>query len=323
MTIEDEQIQSVLDRLRESHATWEPVERAVQNGDRVAIDVHGRVEDTTLVDSKDAEYVVDAEGPQPAPGFADQLVGMKIGEERSFTLTLPEDYRRRELASKAAEFTVTLHGVKERRLPEVDDEFAKTVGDEYETADQLREGIHKQLLESEEQSRAREHEESVIRAVVDQATVELPPQLAEEESQRLLEQLSNSLDRQGITIEQYLRFTGRQEPQLREELRAQGERSVRRSEVLNAVARAEGFEAGDDEVRQELVGAETDPAEIGRLERLLESATVRERVAALLRERKAARFLLETVGGVKLDEGAVAEEVEAEPVAAESGETKP
>jgi hypothetical protein len=93
--------------------------------------------------------------------------------------------------------------------------------------------------------------------------------------------------------------------------------------VLNAVARAEGFEVGDDEIRRELVGAETDPAEIGRLERLLESAAVRERVVALLRERKAARFLLETVGGVKLDESAVAEELEAEPVAAETGETTP
>ncbi len=311
--VDDEKVQGVLDRLRESHATWEPVERVVERGDRVALDLNGRVEEQTLVDSKDAEYVVDPEGPQPAPGFADQLLGMKIDEERSFVLTLPEDYRRRELANKPADFTVTIHGVKERRLPDVDDDFAKTVGDEYETAEQLRAGIHKQLLESEEQTRTREHEDAVIQSVVDQAKVDLPPQLVEEESQRHLDQLSSSLDRQGITVEQYLRFTGRNESQLRAELMAQGERSVRRSEVLNAVARAEGFEASDDEVRQELVGAETDAAEVERANRLLDSAAIRERIANLLLERKAARFLLESIGGIKLDEGATAEESSAEP----------
>ncbi len=320
VTVSEEQVERVLARLRESNATWEPVERPVQRGDRVAIDVRGEVDGQVVVDSKDAEFVVDPEGPEPAPGFSDQLVGMQGGERREFTLPLPDTYRRRELAGQPATFEVTLHWIKERRLPDLDDEFARTVGTEYETAEQLREAIRQQIRETEESARAREHEEQVIQAVVDQATVQVPPQLVEQEADRLFEQLSTSLDRQGIPIQQYLRFTSKSEAELRAELTAQAERSVRRSEVLNAVARAEGLDVSDDEIRAEVSGPQTDPAEARRLHRLLESPAVRERIASLIRERKAARFLLKTVGGVSVDAADSEPVSDTEAVATPSGD---
>jgi trigger factor len=298
-TVDDEQVESVLTRLRESHATWEPVERPVAQGDRVAIDVRGEANGQVIIDSKDAEYVVDPAGPQPAPGFAEHLIGMEPETERSLELTLPEDYRTRDLAGQPARFTVTVHWVKERRLPDLDDDFASTVGTEYETIDQLRESIRRQLLEREESARRSEHEDAVIRAVVDQARVEIPPQLVEDEADRILEQFARTLDRQGIPLQQYLRFADKSEAQFRTELLAQGEQSVRRSEVLNAVALAEGLEATDDEIREEVARAASDAAEAERLARTaLARPEARERLAAVLRQRKAARSLLKTVGGI-------------------------
>jgi trigger factor len=310
--VEDERVDSVIQRVREQNATWEPVERPVALGDRVAIDLHGEAEDKVLVDSTDAEYIVDPEGAAPAPGFADQLVGMEAEDERSFELTLPEDYRDRAVAGKPARFTVRLHWVKERRLPELDDEFASTVGTEYESMDQLRENVRNQLLEREREGRRTAHEEAVIQAVIDQAKVELPPQLVEEEAQRILDNLARTLEGQGIPIEQYLRFTNKSEAEFRAELMTQGERSVRRSEVLEAVARAEGIEATDEEIRAE-IGQVAEPAEA---ERLLGRPDAKERIAAVLRRRKAARYLLKTVGGVDDD-------AESEPAATseEPGET--
>ena len=316
-TVEDEQVERVVERVRESHATWEPVERPVQLGDRVTIDVRGEADGRTLIDSKDAEYVVDPDGPEPAPGFAQQLVGMAVDEERSFVLTLPEDYRNRELAGQTAQFTVTLHGVKERKLPELDDEFAATVGPEYETMEQVRDKVRTDLREREEQSKRVAHEEAVIQVVIDQAKVEIPPQMVEEEAQRILDQLAQSLDRQGIPIQQYLKFTSKSEAEFRAELMAQGEKSVRRSEVLNAVALAEGLDVSDEEIRAELASAATDAAEAARLERAARTRPeMKERLASVLRQRKAAQYLLKTVGGVPEPAGAA--NIEAE----ESGETE-
>ncbi len=263
-TVEDGQVEQVIDRFREAHAIWEPVERPVAIGDRVAIDLLGEADGQTVVDSKDAEYVVDPDGAQPAPGFADQLVGMEAGDERS-----------------------------------LDDALAEMIDPEHKTAVELREFVRQQLVDREEQQRKMAHEDAVVQAVIDQAAVEVPPQLVEEEAQRLLDRLAANLDRQGITIQQYLRFTEKSEAQLRAELMAQGERSVRRSEVLNAVALAEGLEATDQEIRAELAQATSDEGEAEREYRAaLDRPELKERLASVLRQRKAVDFLLKAVGGV-------------------------
>lgn len=314
--VDEAQIQAVLDRLREQHGTWEPVERPVAVGDRVAIDLRGEVDGRSIMNSEDAEYVVDPEGPEPAPGFAHQLVGMEADDERSFVLTLPEEYRDRELASKPASFTVTLHGVKERRLPDLDDDFASTVDGEYENVEQLRDAVRSDLSERDERRRHEVHEEEVIRSVVDQAKVEIPPQLIEEEAQRILDQLAANLERQGITVDQYIRFTGKSEADFRAELLGQGERSVRSGQVLQAVARAEGLDVTDDELRAEVAVAAADAAEAARLERtILGQPEARERVASALRQRKARRYLMETVGGI-VPEAASPSDMDSEPGAA-------
>ena len=196
-------------------------------------------------------------------------------------------------------YALTVHWVKARNLPPLDDEFATTLGMDYETVDALRAAIRDNLQTREEHERRLEHEEQVIQAVVDQATVDLPPQLTEEEADRLLQQTAQNLERQGIPLQSYLRFTQKSEEQFRAELMTQAERNVRRTEVLNAVAQAEGIEISDEEINAELAQSSDDPAEVRRLIReAARRPAFKERIAAMMRRQRATRLLLETVGGV-------------------------
>jgi len=297
--ITEEQVEAVITRLRESHATWEPVERAAELGDRVAIDVLAKAGETTVMESKDAEYVISEDGPQPAEGFAQAIVGMTAEESKTITLKLPEEHRNKEIAGQDAEFEITLHWVKAKILPELDDEFPSTVGTEHESLDALRSAIRENLSMREEHERRVSHEEKVVDSVVEQATLDLPPQLVEDEAGRLVQQLAQNLERQGIPLQNYLRFTQKTEEQFRAEMMAQAERSVRRSEVLNAIALAEGIDVTDDEIRDTMAAGLDDSNESKRLLReSMRREAVKERFAASMRRERAVRRLLETVGGV-------------------------
>jgi trigger factor len=327
--ITDEQVDAVVTRLQESNATWEPVERAVELGDRVAIDVLAKAGETTVMESKDAEYVVSADGPQPAEGFAEALVGMTAEETKTATLKLSEEHRNKEIAGQDAEFEITLHWVKAKVLPTLDDDLPSVVGTEHESLDDLRKAIRENLSAREEHERRVAHEEKVVDSVVEQASVDLPPQLVEEEASRLVQQLAQNLERQGIPLQSYLRFTQKTDEQFRAEMMAQAERSVRRSEVLNAIALAEGVEVTDDEIREQLEAGLEDTNENRRLIRdSMRRPEVKERFAASMRRERAIRMLLETIGGVDFaaleaeaatDEAALADPVEeaVEDVAAE------
>lgn len=316
--VTDEQVDAVVNRLRESHATWEPVERAAEVGDRVAIDVLAKAGETTVMESKDAEYVISEDGPQPAEGFAQAIVGMTADETKTVTLKLPEEHRNKELAGQDAEFEIALHWVKAKVLPELDDELPSTVGTEHESLEQLRGAIRENLSAREEHERRVAHEEKVVDSVVEQATLELPPQLVEEEAGRLVQQLAQNLERQGIPLQSYLRFTQKTEEQFRAEMMAQAERSVRRSEVLNAIALAEGIDVTDDEIRDMMAAGLDDSNESKRLLReSMRRPAVKDRFAASMRRERAVRMLLETVGGI--DFAALeAEAAEAEARAAEN-----
>ena len=200
-----------------------------------------------LVDAKEAAYNVDPEGAQPAPGFFEQVVGMQPGEHKSFTLTLPEDYSEKEVAGQAADFEVSLHSVKERELPEVNDEFAQQLGDFSDVA-ALREAIQKQVREREEQRVREQVEEAAMNRLVELSTIEFPPQLVEYQTQHMLESVQRSVEQQGLQLSQYLRLIGKDQAQFEQEMRSEAETRVRRSLALEAFADAEhidGEQSGD------------------------------------------------------------------------------
>ena len=287
--IDPEQVDSVIERLRESHAQWVPVERAVQIGDRVGIDLHGVVSESgrELLDSKDAEYVVDPEGAQPAPGFAEHLVGTSAGEEKSFALTLPDDYRDEDLRGQPVDFTVKLHWVKAKELPPIDDELAQQVGD-YPDVGTLRTTIAGQLREREEERIRQQLETSALDKLVEISTVEFPPQLIEHQTDHMLEQFARNVEQQGLQLEQYLRLTGKDADGFRQEVRGEAETRVRRSLALDAFADAEQINVEDQEVEDEVRRAAAGASESDAVERLaLANPNTLARVREVTRERKA------------------------------------
>jgi trigger factor len=287
--IEPDQVDSVIERLRESYAQWVPVDRPVQIGDRVGIDLRGVVTGSgrQLLDSKDAEYVVDPEGAQPAPGFAEQLVGMTAGDNKAFSLVLPEDYREPELGGQPVEFTVELHWIKERELPAVDDELAQQVGD-YPDVATLRSTIASQLRQREEERIRQQLEESALDKLVELSTVEFPPQLIEHQTDHMLEQFTRNVEQQGLQLEQYLRLTGKDADGLRQEVRGEAETRVRRSLALDAFADAEQIDVQEQEIEEEVRRAAAGASEREAVERLaLANPNTLARVREVTRERKA------------------------------------
>jgi trigger factor len=285
VNVADEQVDAVVQRLRDSHAQWVPVERPVQLGDRVGIDVVGRAPegDRTVVDSRDAEYVVDPQGAAPAEGFAEQLVGMSAGDEKQFNLPV----RTSGSETEPAEFTVTLHWVKEKELPELDEAFAQQVGD-YADVDALRAEIRTELRTREEERVSQETQTLAIDKLVELSTVEFPPQLVDREADHLYDTFTHNIEQQGIKLDQYLRLTGKDEAALRTEVRTEAETRVRRSLALDAFANAEHISVDESELSGE-AGAAGEAAESVALA----NPRTRERLEGVVRERKALARLVE------------------------------
>jgi trigger factor len=265
------EVDAVIQRLRNSYAQLVPVEREVRVGDQIGMDLRGDVEDqaTPLVDSKDAPYNVDPEASsEPAPGFIDQILGMTAEEERTFTLTLPDDYVDPALAGKMAEFTARVHWVKERQLPELDDDFARQVG-EYADVAALRDAIEKQLRQSEDERARDKLQEAALSKLVEISSIEFPPQLVDNQAQHMLESFTRNMEQQGLQLQQYLRLVGKEQDAFEDEVRAEAETRIRRSLALDAFADAEKIDAG--------TVADGDDSEVTRerkaLARLIELAT--------------------------------------------------
>jgi trigger factor len=302
--VTDEQVAEVLEQLRESHATWVPVERPVQLGDRVAMDVRGTVGDRVLVARQDVEYVVRADEARPLPGFAAQLVSMAPGDEREFTLHVPEEFPDQSLAGQEAHFRVKLHWVKEKQLPELDDAFASTVGT-FSSLEDLREQIRNELRTRAEATAQRELQERVLEDVVSGATFELPPQLVARQAARLRDELTAVLDNRGVTIEQYRQAIGKTAAELDDDFERRARQELARTFVLAAVADAEQIAVDPAEVEAEIraaVAREPNPQRAFRA--AMAQPETRRRVEAALRERKALAHLVDLATGRVASEAA-------------------
>lgn len=297
--VDQGQVDAVIARLRESQAQWVPVSRPVQAGDRVGLDVRGQVQgsERLLLDSKDAEIVADPDGPQPAEGFVDQILGLSEGEEQSFTLSLPREYREAALAGQPVAFTVRLHWVKEKELPALDDTFAQQVGD-YADLAAVRGAIEAQVREREEQRIRESSESAALDKLVEISAVEVPPQLVQHQTEHLLETFAQNVERQGLKLEQYLSFVGKDMAGLRDELRGEAEKRVKRSLALDAFATAEAITVEPAEVEEEVekAAAGLDEAETARLLALGNPETL-ARVEGVVRERKALQRLVSLATG--------------------------
>jgi trigger factor len=236
--VEEEKVEDELERLRQANVILEPAgERAAQMGDWVSLDVHAQIGDESLMDTEAHEMVLDAEKNEFEIGFAEQVVGMNVGEEKQFTLTLSDDWGE-EKAGQEATFAVTLHEIRSRILPELDDDLARTIGD-YDTLAELRKAVRDQFEEDAQREADAAYAEAVLDALVAQATIEYPPQLIEEHVEDEVKDLQRRLEVQNLALDDYFKLTGQTEETYRESLRPRGEAAVRRGLALSELARQE------------------------------------------------------------------------------------
>ena len=291
---------AVIEQLRHQHATWEPVERAVDFGDLVALNVESNLEGEPFINQKGAQYQVIRDSSSPAPGFAEQLVGMNKDQEKEFKLRFPSDYSGSELADKEVSFKTSVTEIKQENLPELTDELAGQVDPEFKTVATLRERISKDLKRTREERSQRDFEDRIIEAVVDLSEVEFPPILVEAEIHRLLDQQARSLQMQGGNLEQYLSSINKTEEQLHEELHPVATKRIAQSLILGKIAEQEKIEVSAAEIDTEIEETtKSSTQNKDELEKLLNTPQARESIEQTLLTRKTVQRLVEITRGPK------------------------
>ncbi len=294
----DDEVDTVIEQLRRQHATWEPVERPANFDDLVALDIESHIEGKPFINQQGVQYQILHDQPFPVPEFAEQLPGMKGGEEKEFKLQLPKDYPRAELAGKEARFKVKVAEIKQQRLPKLNNEFAHLVNPEFKTLASLRKQVSANLRLMAEEKARRDFEERIIEAVVESSQVEFPPVLAEMEVARLLDQQMRRLQASDIGLEEYLGRINKTGEELREELRPLATKRVTSSLVLGRIAEEEKIEVGDAEITAELENmAQSATENKDEVQKLLDSPQARNSVEQLLTTRKTIQRLVEIAGG--------------------------
>ena len=294
----EDDIDAAIDQLRHRQAIWQPVERPVDFDDLVVLDIESDIEGEPFINQKGVQYQVLHDLPFPAPGFADQLPGMKRGEDKEFKLQFPLDYPRGDLAGKEPLFKVRVTEIKQERLPELDDEFARQIAPEFKSLASLREKVSADLrLKAEERAKI-DYEEQVIDAVVDLTQLEFPPILVEMEIDRLLNQQLTRLKMGGKALEEYLRSINKTEKELRDELRPLAIKRVTRSLVLGRIVEEEKIEVSDSEINAEIENLTKNADENkDELNKFLNAPQSRESIKQILVTRKTIRRLVEIAKG--------------------------
>jgi trigger factor len=295
--VAEEQVDQEIEALRERLARLESAERPAENGDFVVMDYVGSVDGEPFEGGTGTDQMVELGSGRLIPGFEEQLTGAGTGDERTVTVTFPDDYGAEQLAGKEATFAVTVKDVKAKLLPELDDDFA-TEAAGFDSMDELREDIREKLAEAERRSIGEEFREAVVDAAAGEATIDLPAALVDARARELFDRLVRTLGRQGISKEAYLRISDKTEEQLIDDARPEAERALRREAVLAAVVEAEQIEPTDEDVLHALEHEathhqQTTPekfrkrlADEGRLDEVVEDLAARQAVDFLVDEAK-------------------------------------
>ncbi len=285
-------VDAVMEQLRLQQAVLLPVDRPVQFGDVVTIDVEGEKQGESFPIRKNLVYEVIQGARLPLPGFAEKLEGMRKGEERHFVLSYPEDYEMRELAGKEHTFKVTVTEIKEKRLPPVNDEFAKKFGSQDLAS--FRELVFADLKARAEERTRMELEQQVVNSAIEMSEVEYPPILVDREIERLLNEESRHFH-QGIKgLANYLKSVDRTLDEHLEELRPVASRRVARSLVLAKIAEEENIEVGEAEIDEEVEKILKDAGkQTEELSKLLDLAQTRESIKQFIIARKTVERLVQ------------------------------
>ena len=316
--VPEENVQAELDRLREGFASLNPVQRAAGEGDLVAIDYRGSVDGEAFDGGEGRDQLVELGSGSLVEGFEEGLIGASAGDERTLEVTFPEDYRAEDLAGKAATFEVTVNEVREKELPELDDDFAAEAS-EFETLAELREEIRSRIAHALEHRAEEEFREAAIAAAADAAQVELPAEIVRARAEESLERFLHNLTHQGVDPEAFMKVQEGGREGMIESVLPEAERSLRREAALAAIADAEGIEVSDEDLLAALGPGEGEQDPQRLLDRLRQNGRdqlLRDEV----RLRKAADLVVESAKPIPVEQAAAREAIwTPDKEAAESG----
>jgi len=246
--VSDEDVEHELGHMAEKNARIVSVEdRAVEKDDITIIDFEGFVDGTAFEGGKGENYELTIGSNTFIPGFEDQIIGMKIDEEREINVKFPEEYFSENLSGKDAMFKVKLHEIKKKELPEINDELAKDIS-EFDTLDELKASIRTKQEEQNKTKAKYETEDAVIEAVCKNAEVEIPSGMIETETDNMEQDISTRLSYQGMQLEQYLQMMGKTKQEFRNEYKEQAEKQVKSRLVLEAVAKEADVKVSEEEI---------------------------------------------------------------------------
>ncbi|HER0943947.1 TPA: trigger factor [Streptococcus pyogenes] len=251
--VSDEDVDAKIERERQNLAELIIKDGEAAQGDTVVIDFVGSVDGVEFDGGKGDNFSLELGSGQFIPGFEDQLVGAKAGDEVEVNVTFPESYQAEDLAGKAAKFMTTIHEVKTKEVPELDDELAKDIDEDVDTLEDLKVKYRKELEAAQETAYDDAVEGAAIElAVANAEIVDLPEEMIHEEVNRSVNEFMGNMKRQGISPEMYFQLTGTTQEDLHNQYSAEADKRVKTNLVIEAIAKAEGFEATDSEIEQEI-----------------------------------------------------------------------
>lgn len=252
LDVTDADVDAEIDKQRNTNArTVEIADRAVQKDDMITLDFEGFVDGEAFKGGKGEDYPLTIGSGAFIPGFEEQLIGVEIGKETEVKVKFPADYQAAELADKDAVFKCTVKAIKEKQLPELNDEFASDVS-EFETLQEYREDARKKLVERKTAEAKAKKEDEAVKAVIEDSEMELPEAMIETQQRQIVNDFAQRLQMQGLSMEQYLQYTGSSVEKMMEQVKPQAEERIKSRLVLEAVAAAEKLEATDEEFETEL-----------------------------------------------------------------------
>ena len=250
--VTDEEVEAEINKVRESNARMLDIDdRATQDGDTVLIDFDGYVDGKQFEGGKADDYSLVLGSHSFIDNFEEQLVGKNIGDDVEVTVTFPENYQAEELQGKPAVFKVKIKEIKVKELPELDDDFAQDVSN-FDTIAEYKEDLKKKLTENKEEALKREREEAVIGKIIENAQMDIPEQMVDAQTRQMTQEFAQRLSSQGLSIDQYMQFTGLTPQKMIEELKPQALKRIQSRLVLEAVVAAENIETTEEELDKEI-----------------------------------------------------------------------
>lgn len=249
--VDEHRIEHELEHLREHLSRLEAADRAAGEGDFVVVDYVGSIDGENFEGGEGRDQLIELGGGRLIPGFEEQLTGAKAGEDRTIQVTFPDDYGASHLAGRDAEFAISVKEVRERVLPELDDELASDAAG-FDTLDELKDDVRSRLAEQEGQAIENEFREAVLDAAVANATVDVPDALIEARAGELWDQTARTLQQRGLTKQAYMQMSGRTEEEILDEAKPDAEQALKREAVLAAIVAAEAVEPTDEDLAEAL-----------------------------------------------------------------------